>query len=330
MSTRKGISCSPPWLELRHSLNSRRPFRLTCMSQMQTLRSAFVDSIAHDRSCTAKRIARLFVDRTLNISEIGCQHCHFVTRPFHLFNYIHIPTSSKGDMSIRLRRVILAPIEAISNVTCKYRSHRKLSFHLINIDLIFVFTQGLVRFFAARVYGCITNWIFPINNLVNNSYSNTLWILCSQENTLHRSSTFKVSIRCDTDKNGPLVLWTIFASCMIPIRVWLHARPNFHGCFAAHQSIIVYRSRPKFRHVHFRVTIRGVNNCFKVAIFISDRYRPLGRRDMNVRICYNNSWLCASVVLITASARQVIFQFKRMSDVYVRSHQTKIVGEGFR
>lgn len=69
-------------------------------------------------------------------------------------------------MSVTLSVVVFPTVEAMTNVPRKHRADRQIRFHFININLVFIQTQGLVWILVAWLDRFITSWIKSIDNLI--------------------------------------------------------------------------------------------------------------------------------------------------------------------
>lgn len=118
MSARKGISRRPPGLQLGDAANDGDAFGLTAVSQMHPLRTPLVFRVAHDGTRVAERLA-VGTDGTLNVCQVGAQHSHFVACVLELLNNVHVPSNGVGDVRVRLRGVVLAAVETVTNVPCE-------------------------------------------------------------------------------------------------------------------------------------------------------------------------------------------------------------------
>mmetsp|Transcript_2260 Transcript_2260/g.6253 ORF Transcript_2260/g.6253 Transcript_2260/m.6253 type:complete len:306 (+) Transcript_2260:530-1447(+) len=170
MASREGVSGSPPRCQLRGSADAWETLWLTSMSQVHALDTALVVRVAHDGSCFPQR-SSLRRDGSLNVREVGREDGHLIVTLLHLIDDILVPVLGVGDVRIRLRRIVLSAVHAVSDVPGEDRTDGELGLHLEDVDLILVLAQGLLRCLFARSHRFVAHGVFSSHNLVDNACS---------------------------------------------------------------------------------------------------------------------------------------------------------------
>mmetsp|Transcript_71144 Transcript_71144/g.206022 ORF Transcript_71144/g.206022 Transcript_71144/m.206022 type:complete len:235 (-) Transcript_71144:242-946(-) len=175
----------------------------------------------------------------------------------------------------------------MTKMASKDGANRQSRFHFEQIHLVIKFAKCLVGLLIAWFYRYITHVIFAIDNLIDNTDSDPVWIFRSVEDRFNRVSTLIITVGSNGNEDCSIVHRAVGTpNLRSSHRVWSHACPYFQGLLSSKLFLVVKRRAPKPWNHHLRLMIAWVNNELKIILFVPSGNGPVTIRDLDIACSY--------------------------------------------
>mmetsp|Transcript_7375 Transcript_7375/g.11054 ORF Transcript_7375/g.11054 Transcript_7375/m.11054 type:complete len:259 (+) Transcript_7375:1012-1788(+) len=180
----------------------------------------------------------------------------------------------------------------MSNMTREHGPDGEFCFHLININLILVETDGLVGIRRARSTRNIAGSIFAVHDLIDHGNSNSFRMGCRRENGCHSVHALPIAVTGNCHEDSPLVERTFVTTC-ITARFWIGSDACSDGkCTLTRHELIfvdcngVLCPKSRYQHCHVAIGKSWMLNFFECSVFVSNGNGPSSNRSRSLRCGY--------------------------------------------